>query len=56
VLWGAEDIVLPASYAEGFAELVPGALPAEVVPGAGHFLHEDRAEEVAARIASFAGR
>jgi haloalkane dehalogenase len=54
VLWGAEDSVLPASYADGFAELVPGALPAETVAGAGHFLHEDRAEEVAGRIVRFA--
>jgi haloalkane dehalogenase len=56
VLWGAEDTVLPAAYAERFAELLPGALPAELVPGAGHFLHEDHAEHVAARIARFAGR
>ncbi|HEY1367037.1 MAG TPA: haloalkane dehalogenase [Gaiellaceae bacterium] len=54
VLWGAEDPVLPAAYAERFADLVPGALPAELIAGAGHFVHEDRGEEVAARIARFA--
>jgi pimeloyl-ACP methyl ester carboxylesterase len=32
---------------------IPGALPAEIVSGAGHFLQEDKGEEIARRIARF---
>ena len=44
---------LPAEVAERFAELIPGALPAETIANAGHFVQEDAGEEVAARIVRF---
>ncbi len=53
VLFGESDPIFSRRHAERLAELVPGALPAESLPGAGHFLQEDRGEELAARIARF---
>ena len=44
---------LTAEGKERFAELIPGAGPAEVVEGAGHFLQEDAGERIADRIVSF---
>jgi pimeloyl-ACP methyl ester carboxylesterase len=37
------------------SELIPGALPAETVAGAGHFHQEEKGEEIAERIAGFLG-
>ena len=53
VLFGEADPVFSPVHADGMAALIPGAGPAELVPGAGHFLQEDRGEEVAARIAAW---
>jgi pimeloyl-ACP methyl ester carboxylesterase len=39
--------------AELISELIPGALPAETIANAGHFVQEDAGEEVAARIVAF---
>jgi haloalkane dehalogenase len=38
---------------ERFAELIPGAEPAETVAGAGHFLQEDKGEQLGERIAGW---
>ena len=53
VVWGAEDAVLPASVAEGFVELIPGAVGPVLVPGAGHFLQEDSPDELAEAVLGF---
>jgi haloalkane dehalogenase len=53
VVWGAEDAVLPVQYADGFVELIPGARGPVLIEGAGHFLQEDRPDEVAAAIREF---
>ena len=53
VIWGAEDSVLPASVAERFVELIPGATGPELIAGASHFLQEDAPDEVAARLVAF---
>lgn len=53
VVWGAEDAALPPALAHGFTELIPGAGEPVVVDGAGHFLQEDRPDEVAAAIVRF---
>jgi haloalkane dehalogenase len=53
VLFGEADPIFPPPVAERIAELIPGALPAETIPNAGHFVQEDAGEEVAARIVRF---
>jgi haloalkane dehalogenase len=53
VVWGSEDAVLPARFAQGFVELITGAEGPIVIEGAGHFLQEDRPDEVAAAIRTF---
>ena len=35
------------------AALIPGAGTAEIIAGAGHFLQEEKGEEIAARIVRF---
>ena len=53
VLFSDSDPVFSPRVAERLSELIPGALPAETVANAGHFLQEDAGEEVAARIVDF---
>jgi haloalkane dehalogenase len=53
VLFGDSDPIFSTRHAERLAELIPGALPAETLRGAGHFVQEDKGEELAARIARF---
>ncbi len=53
VLFGDSDPIFPPQVAEKIAELIPGALPAETIANAGHFIQEDAGEEVAARIVRF---
>ena len=55
VLFGDSDPIFPPDVAERIAELIPGALPAETIANAGHFVQEDAGEEVAARIVDFLG-
>jgi haloalkane dehalogenase len=55
VVWGAEDRALPPSLATMFSDLIPGAGPPVVIPGAGHFLQEDKPAEVAAALLDFLG-
>ncbi|HEY2072422.1 MAG TPA: alpha/beta fold hydrolase [Gaiellaceae bacterium] len=53
VVWGSEDAALPAALAHVFSELIPGAGEPVVLEGAGHFLQEDRPDELAAAILGF---
>jgi len=53
VLFSDSDRVFSPAHAELMAAHIPGALPAEIVAGAGHFLQQDRGEEIAERIARF---
>ena len=53
VLFGDSDPIFPPTTAERIAELIPGALPAETIANAGHFVQEEAGEEVAARIVDF---
>jgi pimeloyl-ACP methyl ester carboxylesterase len=52
LLWGADDRVNPAPYAEAFRTLIPGAT-LRPLPG-GHMLHLEAPDAVAAAIAAFA--
>ncbi len=40
VVWGADDVVIPAKHAENVARTAPGAV-VEVLPNSGHFPHKD---------------
>jgi haloalkane dehalogenase len=53
VLFGDSDPIFRPEVADSISRLIPGALPAEIVPNAGHFVQEDAGEEVAARIVEF---
>jgi len=53
VLFGGSDPIFAPEVADAISRLIPGALPAEIVPDAGHFVQEDAGEEVAARIVEF---
>src|SRR5262245_11264902 len=49
VLWGAEDRLLPARYAEVWRAEVPAA-KVEIIPACGHLMHVEKPEEVANKI------
>jgi haloalkane dehalogenase len=51
VLFSDSDPIFSPRVGERFAELIPRADPAETVAGAGHFLQEDKGEELGERIA-----
>jgi haloalkane dehalogenase len=53
ILFSDSDPIFSPSVGERFAQLIPGALPAETVAHAGHFLQEDAGEWLGERIASF---
>jgi haloalkane dehalogenase len=53
VLFSDSDPIFSPRAAERMAALIPGAGPAEIVSGAGHFLQEDKGEEIAERIVRF---
>lgn len=53
LLWGPNDPVLNLNAAKFIAEHIPTAGAPEVIEGAGHFLQEDRGEQIAARIVEF---
>ncbi len=53
VLFSDSDPIFTPDAAERMAARIPGAGPAEIVPGAGHFLQEEKGEEIAERIVRF---
>jgi haloalkane dehalogenase len=53
VLFSDSDPIFSTAAAEHLASRIPGARPAEIVSGAGHFLQEDKGEEIAERIVRF---
>jgi len=53
VLFSDSDPIFSPRAAERIAEHIPGALEPEIVAGAGHFLQEDRGEQIGRRIAQF---
>ena len=55
VLFSDSDPIFSTVAAERMASRIPGAGPAEIVGGAGHFLQEEKGEEIAARIVRFLG-
>jgi len=55
VLFSDSDPIFSTAAAERLAARIPGAGPAETIVGAGHFLQEEKGEEIAERIARFLG-
>ena len=53
VLFSDSDPIFSTVAAEHMASRIPGAGPAEFVAGAGHFLQEEKGEEIAVRIVRF---
>ena len=53
VLFSDSDPIFSTVAAEHMASRIPGAGPAETIAGAGHFLQEEKGEEIAARIVRF---
>ncbi len=53
VLFSDSDPIFTPEAAERLAARIPGAGPAEIVAGAGHFLQEEKGEEIAERIVRF---
>jgi haloalkane dehalogenase len=56
VLFSDSDPVFSPAAAERMVSRIPGAGPAEIVTGAGHFLQEEKGEEIAERIVRFLRR
>jgi pimeloyl-ACP methyl ester carboxylesterase len=52
VLWGKDDRLVPAAYAQEFASRIPGA-KVELLDQTGHLLQEERPAQVAALIEEF---
>ncbi len=52
VVWGADDVVIPATHAENVARLAPGAV-VEVLPNSGHFPHKDHPDRFVRIVQSF---
>jgi len=50
LLWGAEDRIMPKSYADKFARGIAGNSEIRIIPGAGHLAELDKPDEVAAAI------
>jgi pimeloyl-ACP methyl ester carboxylesterase len=50
LIWGAEDHIVPRSYADRFAVAVAGRTEIRTIPGAGHLAELDQPDEVAAAI------
>ncbi|HEY8518301.1 MAG TPA: alpha/beta fold hydrolase [Candidatus Binatia bacterium] len=55
IVWGAEDRVIPPSYAHRFAAGIPGEVETRTIPGAGHLVDVDAPEELARAILEFVG-
>jgi haloalkane dehalogenase len=53
VLFSDSDPIFSPQAAERMASRIPGAGPAEIIVGAGHFLQEEKGEEIATRIIRF---
>ena len=55
VVWGADDRVIPPSYAQRFADGLGPGVRLRTIQGAGHMVELDAAEEVAQEILAFLG-
>jgi pimeloyl-ACP methyl ester carboxylesterase len=54
VVWGSDDVVIPAKHAENVARIAPGAV-VEVLPNSGHFPHKDHPDRFVKIVRTFIG-
>ena len=54
IVWGAEDRILPAAFANEFKRLLPKA-EVEIVPQCGHLPQTEKAEQFCDIVFRFAG-
>lgn len=54
VVWGTDDVVIPAKHAENVARIAPGAV-VEVLPNSGHFPHKDHPDRFVKIVREFVG-
>jgi pimeloyl-ACP methyl ester carboxylesterase len=52
VIWGTDDVVIPAKHAENVARIAPGAV-VEVLPNSGHFPHKDHPDRFVKIVRTF---
>jgi pimeloyl-ACP methyl ester carboxylesterase len=50
LIWGAEDRILPRSYAQRFIAGIKGPTELKVIAGAGHLAELDKPDDTAAAI------
>ena len=50
LIWGAEDRIMPRSYADRFVATIASRTETRTIPGAGHLAELDKPDEVAAAI------
>ncbi len=53
LLWGEHDKIIPRTYANVFADGMPGQTEIQIIPGAGHLAELDKPAEVANAILAF---
>jgi len=53
LLWGAQDRIMPRSYANRFSSGIHGRTDVKVIDGAGHLAELDKPAEVAAAVVAF---
>jgi pimeloyl-ACP methyl ester carboxylesterase len=53
LLWGAQDRIMPRSYADRFASAIRGKTDVKVIDGAGHLAELDKPADVAAAVLTF---
>ncbi len=52
VIWGSDDVVIPAKHAENVARIAPGAV-VEVLTNSGHFPHKDHPDRFVKIVQTF---
>jgi pimeloyl-ACP methyl ester carboxylesterase len=55
VVWGAEDRLVPPSYAKRFADALGGPAEIRQIPGAGHMVELDEPDALASAVLEFLG-
>jgi pimeloyl-ACP methyl ester carboxylesterase len=52
IVWGEDDRMIPSAHGDAAADLIPGCR-FELIPGAGHYPHEDSPDLFVSLVANF---